>query len=68
MQAEGICQELRDQGLCVCVIRPRTFIGTGRLGVFQILYDWVESGCRIPVIGNGQNRYELLEVEDLCEA
>ncbi len=66
--AEGVCEEFRDQGLCVPVVRPKTFIGTGRLGVFQILYDWVESGCRIPVIGNGQNHYQLLEVEDLCEA
>jgi nucleoside-diphosphate-sugar epimerase len=68
VRAEGICQDLRELGLCVSVIRPKTFIGTGRLGVFQILYDWVESGCRIPVIGNGGNRYELLEVEDLCQA
>jgi nucleoside-diphosphate-sugar epimerase len=54
--------------LCVPVIRPKTFIGTHRLGVFQILYDWVESGKRIPMIGNGKNRYQLLEVDDLAEA
>lgn len=68
VQAEGVCHEFRDNGLEVAIVRPKTFIGTGRLGVFQILYDWVESGCRIPVIGNGGNRYQLLEVEDLCEA
>ena len=50
------------------IIRPKTFIGSGRLGVFQILYDWVENGKKIPVIGNGRNRYQLLEVEDLVEA
>jgi nucleoside-diphosphate-sugar epimerase len=54
--------------MCVSVVRPKTFVGTYRLGVFQILYDWVESGCRIPVIGNGYNRYQLLEVTDLVEA
>ena len=68
VRAEGVCHEARDKGLEVAIVRPKTFIGTGRLGVFQILYDWVESGCRIPVIGNGGNRYQLLEVEDLCEA
>ncbi len=68
VQAEQVCLQMRKLGLCVPVIRPKTFIGTGRLGVFQILYDWVESGCRIPVIGNGSNRYQLLEVEDLCQA
>lgn len=67
IEAERVCEEYRSRGLVVPVIRPKTFIGTARLGVFQILYDWVESGCRIPVIGNGQNRYQLLEVTDLVE-
>ncbi len=66
--AEKVCHQLRELGLCVPIIRPKTFIGTGRLGVFQILYDWVESGVKIPVIGAGHNRYQLLEVEDLCQA
>ncbi len=68
VQAEAVCHEFREKGLAVAIVRPKTFIGTGRLGVFQILYAWVESGCRIPVIGNGRNLYQLLEVEDLCEA
>jgi nucleoside-diphosphate-sugar epimerase len=66
--AEKVCQEYRSKGLCVPIVRPKTFIGTGRLGVFAILYDWVKSGVRIPVIGSGANRYQLLEVEDLVEA
>ena len=65
---ENICREFREKGLCVPIIRPKTFIGTGRLGVFQILYDWVENGKRIPIIGNGRNKYQLLEVGDLVEA
>lgn len=68
VQAEQVCLELRGEGMVLPIIRPKTFIGTGRLGVFQILYDWVESGCKIPVIGDGSNRYQLLEVEDLCQA
>ena len=67
IQAEKICEKFRSE-LCVPIIRPKTFIGTGRLGVFQILYDWVESGKKIPIIGNGYNRYQLLEVEDLVNA
>jgi nucleoside-diphosphate-sugar epimerase len=31
-------------------IRPKSFIGTGRLGIFQILFDWIESGKKIPVL------------------
>lgn len=66
--AEKICNEYRDKGLFITTVRPKTFIGTHRLGVFQILYNWVEEGHRIPMIGNGKNRYQLLEVDDLCDA
>jgi nucleoside-diphosphate-sugar epimerase len=65
---EAVCAEYRAMGMCVPVIRPKTFIGTARLGVFQILYDWVDSGKRIPIIGRGENLYQLLEVTDLIEA
>jgi nucleoside-diphosphate-sugar epimerase len=67
IMAEKICFEYQHR-LCVPVIRPKSFIGSYRLGIFAILYDWVESGKRIPMIGNGKNRYQLLEVEDLAEA
>jgi len=66
--AENICKEYRKKGLIVPIVRPKTFIGTGRMGVFGILYDWVKDGKRIPLIGNGKNRYQLLEVEDLVDA
>ncbi|MHB8626749.1 MAG: NAD-dependent epimerase/dehydratase family protein [Aggregatilineales bacterium] len=66
--AERLCEQYRAEGLIVSVIRPKTFIGTARLGVFQILYEWVKEGHAIPVIGDGYNRYQLLEVEDLVDA
>jgi len=68
VQAEEICEEYRAKGLAIAILRPKSFIGTARLGVFQILYDWVESGVKIPIIGNGKNRYQLFEVEDLVDA
>ena len=68
VQAEEVCHEFQEAGMVISIIRPKTFIGTARLGVFQILYDWVESGCKIPVIGDGSNRYQLLEVDDLAQA
>ena len=68
IEAEKVCEEYRRKGLVVCVVRPKTFVGTGRLGVFQILFDWVHDGKRIPMLGNGNNRYQLLEVTDLVNA
>jgi nucleoside-diphosphate-sugar epimerase len=68
IMGEELCEEYRKKGLPVSILRPKSFIGTARLGVFQILYDWVESGVKIPIIGNGKNRYQLFEVEDLVDA
>lgn len=66
--AEAICREYLAKGLNVTVLRPKTFLGTGRLGVFEILFDWVHDGRKIPVIGSGKNRYQLLAVDDLVAA
>jgi nucleoside-diphosphate-sugar epimerase len=68
IEAESVCAEFRSKGMCVPVARAKTFIGASRLGVFAILYDWVKSGKRIPLIGKGGNHYQLLEVEDLVNA
>ncbi|MCF7846273.1 MAG: NAD(P)-dependent oxidoreductase [Candidatus Peribacteraceae bacterium] len=68
IEAEKICEKMRKQKMAVAIIRPKTFIGTGRLGVFQILFDWVRRGAKIPVIGDGSNRYQLMDVEDLANA
>lgn len=68
IEAERICLELVRRGLDAVIIRPKTFIGPERLGVFEILFDWIHDGRRIYVLGDGRNRYQLLAVEDLVEA
>jgi len=67
IEAEKACRFYRKKGLTVTVLRPKTFIGTHRLGVFEILFDWIKDGKKIPMIGNGNNRYQLLAVDDLVE-
>lgn len=66
--AEEICLKERANGMCVSIIRPKSFIGPERLGVFALFYDWAADGHGFPMIGNGKNRYQLLDVEDLCDA
>ena len=68
IMAEEECLEYRGKGMCVPIIRPKSFIGPERLGVFDLLYDWANDGKGFPMIGDGKNRYQLLDVEDLCEA
>ncbi len=65
--AEQECARYRENGLCVPILRPKTFIGPERLGIWSILYDWAHSGSGFPLIGSGNNRYQLLDVDDLCD-
>lgn len=66
--AEAVCQEYRNKGMCIPIIRPKSFVGPERLGIFALLYDWAKDGKNFPVPGSGKNRYQLLDVEDLCDA
>jgi nucleoside-diphosphate-sugar epimerase len=68
IEAENVARDFGRRGLEVVVLRPKTFLGPERLGVFEILFDWIREGRRIPVLGDGSNRYQLLAVEDLVEA
>jgi len=68
IEAENVCLEYRAKGMCVPIIRPKSFVGPERLGVFALFYDWAKDGKNFPMIGSGRNRYQLLDVEDLCEA
>ena len=68
IQAEKIAVEFRAKGMCVPILRPKSFIGKERLGVFALLYDWAYTGHGFPMIGSGDNRYQLMDVEDFCDA
>jgi nucleoside-diphosphate-sugar epimerase len=68
VKAEEVCLSYRERGMCVPIIRPKSFIGPERLGIFAMLYDWAKDGKNFPLPGSGKNRYQLLDVEDLCEA
>ena len=68
IDAEEICRAAIREGYCVSIIRPKSFIGPERLGVFALFYDWAYTGHGFPMIGSGNNRYQLMDVEDLCGA
>jgi nucleoside-diphosphate-sugar epimerase len=65
IEAEALCRLAEIE---TTIIRPKTFIGPERLGVFEILFDWIREGRRIYILGKGFNRYQLLAVEDLVDA
>jgi nucleoside-diphosphate-sugar epimerase len=68
IMAEEACLAYRKRGMVLPILRPKSFVGPERLGVFALLYDWAKDGRHFPMLGSGSNRYQLLDVEDLCEA
>jgi len=65
--AEDIASSFRSE-MPVTILRPKSFIGPERLGVFSLLFDWAATGHHFPIPGSGQNCYQYLDVEDLCVA
>jgi nucleoside-diphosphate-sugar epimerase len=65
---ENLCLEFEKKGLEVNIIRPKTFLGPERLGVFSLWFEAIYNGHRIYILGNGKNKYQLLAVADVVEA
>jgi nucleoside-diphosphate-sugar epimerase len=59
---------LAEKGLPAVIIRPRTIIGPFRLGIFEILYDWIHENKKIYTVGSGENAFQLISAEDLYSA
>lgn len=68
LAAELACHEAVGEGLDVTIVRPRTILGHGRLGIFAILFDWIADGADPFVLGRGDNRYQLVHADDLARA
>ena len=68
LDAERLCARYAAEGLDVSIVRPRTILGHGRLGIFQILFEWIRTGQNVPVLGAGHNVYQFVHADDLAQA
>ena len=67
LEAERRVRHSMQQGLLCAIVRPRTIVGPGRLGIFKILYEWISEGRRIYVIGDGNHLFQFVHAHDLLE-
>lgn len=67
-RAEDHCRRFLQEGMLVSILRPRTLLGAGRLGIFQVLFEWVRRGRRIPVLAGPETPYQFLHATDLASA
>ena len=67
-EAEALCGEAAGSGLDVTIVRPRTVLGHGRLGIIAVLFELVADGAPVFVLGDGSNRYQFVHADDLAAA
>jgi dTDP-glucose 4,6-dehydratase len=68
LASEQVCIEARRNGLRATILRPRLIIGPGRLGILRKLFDRIRSGGRVPMLGSGRHRYQMVSVADVARA
>lgn len=68
VEAERLLTVAPDDGPLVAVVRPKTFVGPGRVGGYGLVFQTVREGRVVPLFGPGTNRYQLLDIRDLADA
>ena len=64
----AVRETLEKAKLPLIVIRPRTILGEGRLGIFQVLFEWIKEGRNVYVIGDGNIKFQFVHAHDLIDA
>jgi nucleoside-diphosphate-sugar epimerase len=67
LEGEVLAGAFVKQGLDVSIVRPRTILGHGRLGIFQVLFEWIRRGRPVYTLGSGENRYQFVHADDLID-
>jgi UDP-glucose 4-epimerase len=67
LAAEEVLAEFRDD-LHVIILRCPTIIDSGRLGLLAILFEFIQDGKKVWVVGGGANRYQFIYAQDLATA
>jgi nucleoside-diphosphate-sugar epimerase len=67
IRAEEVAGSFRDR-VCVPILRAKLVLGPGRLGIFDVIFDWTRRGKHIPILGRGENLYQMVHVDDLASA
>ena len=52
----------------VVTLRCPTIIDSGRLGLLAILFEFIEDGKKVWVVGDGSSRYQFIYAQDLATA
>jgi nucleoside-diphosphate-sugar epimerase len=66
--AESFLHGTKEWRESTVILRPRTIIGKGRMGMMDFLFPRIMKGKSVYLIGDGSNKFQLLSLEDLINA
>ena len=65
--AEDKCIDLMEKKK-ILILRPRTILGENRMGIFSILFHWIFLNMKVPVLNDGKNKYQFVDIRDFVNA
>lgn len=67
LAAEELVNQAGHDGLPVSIVRPKAIVGPGRLGISEILFDWIRDNANVIVVGTGNHKFQFAHVDDIAE-
>jgi len=67
LEGEKILNQYSDS-MNVVIFRCPTIIDSGRLGLLSILFEFIDEGRKVWVVGGGKNCYQFIYAPDLIDA
>jgi nucleoside-diphosphate-sugar epimerase len=68
LESERVVVGALGDAMPLYIVRPRTILGPGRLGIFGILFRWIDESRNVYVIGDGNKPFQFVHAEDLVGA
>ena len=67
LEGEKILLENKDK-LNSVIFRSPTIIDEGRLGLLSLLFEFIDENRKVPMVGNGENKYQFIYAKDMVQA
>ena len=67
LEAERILFSYKDK-INSIIFRSPTIMDEGRLGLLGILFEFIDENRKLPMVGDGKNKYQFIYAKDLAKA
>lgn len=67
LEGENILLSYKDK-LNSVIFRSPTIIDEGRLGLLSLLFEFIDENRKVPLVGDGNNKYQFIYAKDMVAA